>query len=229
MERQRALLGYVGGFSAVLLMSLFGIVLMVLHMLAAGHGGVPRYLSHFRLLPFAWLWLLGLVIFAIGAACLAIALMAALPRGRWSKVVIASLWAVVPLTITVAAFPAAAPGAQTTWVGRVHEGAAIAMFCALGLAMLSLFPALRWGWGGLAWTSLVFGIMFFGVTPWMIRGFVLGTPDVAVSERIVVVLHGTWLMILGVWSRAETAPFARASAPSTRPAPTTPSGAQSTD
>ncbi len=209
MEWRRARLASVSGFMAITMMAAFGIVIFALHALAAQNGQVPYYLSHFMLLDHAWLWLVGLGIFAAGAVALAISLTIAMPPGGWSRVSLGAIWAVGPLTIIVAAFPAAAPGADTDWIGRTHEVAAIGMFIALGIAMVGLFPALRWGWTGIAWTSLLLGLTFFALTPWMIRGFILGTPDVMYSERIVVAIHGIWLFTIGVWARSETAPFAR--------------------
>ncbi len=212
MEWRRAIMGYWAGILSIALLAAFGIVLFALHLMAADHGAVPHYISHFRLTPFSDLWVAGLYLFAVGAVALTFALAAALPEGGWAKTTIASTACVGPLAAALAIFPAAAPGAVTTWVGRVHEVAAIAMFLALGVAMLSLFPALRWGWRGTAWGSLLLGISFFALTPWMIRGFILGTPDVAYSERIVALLHGIWLVSMASWSRRETAPFVRANA-----------------
>lgn len=229
MDRRRAIMGYWSGLLALSLMTAFGLVLVALHVMAAQWGDVPYYLSHFRLLPFAWLWLAGLGIFAAGAVALSLAMQAALPPGGWSKATLACVWSVGPLVAIVAIFPAAAPGAITTWEGRVHEVAAIAMFCALGFAMLTLFPALRWGWQGIAWGSLLVGLTFFAITPWMVKGFIEGTPDVAISERIVVGLQGVWLFTLGVWSRSETAPFVLANAPRTLPTRPTLSTAPATD
>jgi hypothetical protein len=223
MEGRRASIGYWSGLIAISLMAAFGILLFAMHVMAADYGEVPHYISHFRLLPFAWLWVVGLLLFAAGCVALTFSLAASLPKGAWSKVTLISTAVVGPLAACLAIFPAAAPGAVTTWIGRVHEVAAIAMFISLGIAMLSLFPALRWGWRGLAWTSLALGLTFFAITPWMIRGFVLGTPDVAYSERIVVVLHGAWLLTMGVWSRSETAPFVFANARRARLQRSTPS------
>ncbi len=229
MDRRRALIGYWSGLLAISLMTAFGLVLVALHFMAAAVGDVPHYISHFRLMPFSWLWVAGLGLFAAGAVALSIAMHAALPAGGWSKVTLVCVWMVGPLVALLAIFPAAAPGDITTWKGRVHEVAAIAMFCVLGFAMLSLFPALRWGWQPLAWGSLLGGLTFFAITPWMIQGFVEGSPDIAVSERVVVVLQGAWLFTLGVWSRAETAPFVRANVPRTLPTQPTPSATQATD
>ncbi len=223
------MVGYWSGLLAISLMTAFGLVLVALHVMAAQTGSVPYYLSHFRLMPFAWLWLVGLGLFAAGAIALAISMQAALPPGGWSKATLGCMWSVGPLVVLLAVFPAAAPGAVTTWVGRVHEVAAIAMFCALGFAMLTAFPALRWGWQPLAWGSLLVGLAFFAITPWMVKGFIEGTPDVAVSERIVVGLQGLWLFSLGAWSRSETAPFVLASAQRTRPAQPTRSATPATD
>ncbi len=209
MDWRRARLASWSGLFAITMMTGFGVIMMALHMLAAEDGAVPYYLSHFLLLDHAWLWLTGLGVFAAGAIALSIAMSVALPPGGWSKLTLASMWAVGPLTIIVAAFPPAAPGAHTDWIGRTHEVAAIGMFIALGIAMVGLFPALRWGWSVMAWTSLGLGMTFFALTPWMIRGFIEGSPDVMYSERIVVAIHGIWLMTMGVWSRSETAPFAR--------------------
>jgi hypothetical protein len=207
MDWFRARVASLSGILAITLMATFGIVLMVLHVLAAEAGTVPYYLSHFQLLENSWLWVTGLGLFAASAFALALSLTIALPSGGWSKFTLANVWAIGPLAIMVAVFPPAAPGAITTWVGRVHEVAAIAMFLLMGVAMLSLFPALRWGWGVMAWTSLILGATFFALTPWMITGFINGTPDVAYSERIVVSIQGLWLMTVGVWARNETAPF----------------------
>jgi hypothetical protein len=226
MDWRRATIGYWTGIIAISLMLAFGIVLFALHLMAASYSEVPHYISHFRLMPFAWLWVTGLCVFAAGCIALSFSLAASLPKGVWSRLTLVATSVVGPLALLLAIFPAAAPGAVTTWIGRVHEVAAIAMFMALGFAMISLFPALRWGWKPLAWSSLSIGLLFFALTPWMVRGFVLGTPDVAYSERIVVALHGTWLFTMGLWSRSETAPFVFAKSRRARqplPTPTMPS------
>ena len=101
------------------------------------------------------------------------------------------------------------------------------MFLCVGTGMLCLFATLR-DWTPLvAWSSLAVGVVFFAVTPWVLDGFINASHDVAYGERLLVLLKGAWLLMLGLWSRFETAPFAKR--PRTRPAPPTRTTAQATD
>lgn len=201
------------GFLGISLLTSFALLLLALHLIGASQGHVPRYLSHFGLEPYGWLWIIGMFLFAAGAACLSLAVWGVLPRSGWGRAALTTLATVPVFAVGIAVFPAAPPGANTTFIERLHEASAIGAFFSIGIAMLLTFAALRGHHRRLARASLAMGVLFVMLVPWSIRGFILGTPDVLYSERIVVTVHGLWLFSLGLWSRHVSGAQEATSAP----------------
>lgn len=180
----------------------FAVAMLVLHILGGRRGHIPPYLSHFSGTPDGWLWTLGLLLFAIGTACVGASVHVKLPRDAWGMAA-RMLVAFVPLgALGIAIFPPAPRGAiEVSLAERLHEVSALATFAALALAMVCTAASVRRVAPRFAGSTLLIVAAIAAISPWILRGFLAGTEDVLYSERLLVMLMGCWLFAVGPWAR----------------------------